>query len=163
MGISAIYIITSRSGKEYVGSAHNYVKRWNDHRYELRKGTHCNRKLQNAWNKYGTLEFELLEIVPDVSQLLEREQYWIDRLNTFRDGYNMTPDARSGHGRKHTQATKDLLSGYALLRRDEISAIHKGKVISEEHKEALRAANLGRKHSEETKAKMRAAALARKK
>ena len=149
--MGAIYSITSPSGKMYIGSARDCKKRWRDHAYELRNGSHHSKKLQNAWNKYRTLEYVILEEVPDDSQLLIREQVWMDRYDVFKTGYNMTPDARSGHGHKHSQETKDLISGYNLLRRDQISATHKGKTISEEHKEALRAANLGTKRSDEHK------------
>jgi hypothetical protein len=39
--------------------------------------------LQNAWNKYGedNFYFSVLELVPDKDKLIEREQYWIDKLN----------------------------------------------------------------------------------
>ena len=42
-------------------------------------------------NKYGIEHFfiELLETV-EISKLEEREQYWIEKLNTYHNGYNAT-------------------------------------------------------------------------
>lgn len=94
------------SGKVYVGSAINPRKRKNDHWQYLRKGTHINRYLQNAWNKYGetAFVFEILEPVLFVEDLITREQYWIDRLlvNDKQHGFNITPTAGSLLGMKQT-------------------------------------------------------------
>jgi group I intron endonuclease len=67
------------TGKVYIGSAVNLRDRWYRHRKSLSRGTHRNRYLQNAWDKYGSqsFEFEILEYV-DVSHLLLAEQKWID-------------------------------------------------------------------------------------
>lgn len=157
----AIYCIISPSGKMYIGSAVDYKKRWRDHAYELRRGTHHSKKLQNAWNKYGSLKYEILEYVIEQSKLLEREQYYIDFHDTFVSGYNMTPDSRSGYGRSHSNETKELLRQINLQPsvRAAHSARHKGKVVSAETREKQAAAKRGRQHSEETKAKMRESRL----
>jgi hypothetical protein len=48
---TGIYTITSSvSGKFYIGSASvSFKQRWRAHLYSLRKGDHCNSKLQRAW------------------------------------------------------------------------------------------------------------------
>ena len=47
----AIYKITNiTNGMVYVGQSVNIIKRWNEHKRNLRKGAHENKKLQNAWN-----------------------------------------------------------------------------------------------------------------
>lgn len=162
--ISAVYIITGPNEKMYVGSAYHYPDRWSNHKHELRNNKHPNKKLQNAWNKYGEplFVFELLEVVPDKQNLLAREQYWIDRLNVYVDGYNMSPNAVSGAGRKHSEETKEKLRAIFTQPeyRDMMSKLHKGKIVSEETRDRQAAAKRGRKHSEETKAKMRATRLA---
>jgi hypothetical protein len=64
----------------------------------LREGTHVNRHLQFAWNRYGAESFEcsVLEIVPS-SDLLEAEQSWIDKTKcTDRSvGFNISDIAGS--------------------------------------------------------------------
>ncbi len=82
------------TGKIYVGSAVNLRKRWAEHRRSLKRGSHGNRYLQFAWNKYGEehFEFSVLEFV-DVSYLLEAEQQWIDSTGCVDKeiGFNIAP------------------------------------------------------------------------
>ena len=159
---SVIYaIVNSVTGKIYVGSAIHYPTRWTNHKSDLVCGRHCNRKLQNAWNKYGeeAFQFKILEPVWNKSLLLQREQYWIDRLDVFRNGYNMCPTAGSALGRKQSEATKQKLREINTTPefRAAHSRRHKGKIVSEETRKKQAAAKQGRKHSEETKKKMREA------
>ena len=161
MGIkSVIYAITHlASGKQYIGSAINYVKRWRDHKWELRHNRHSNIHLQRAWNKYGedAFEFTILEVVPDVNQLLEREQHWIDNLDVYASGYNRCPIAGSTLGRKLSDETRQKLR--VLNSTPEMKAAHserhKGKIVSLETRELQAAAKRGTKQSEETKRKRR--------
>ncbi len=81
--MQGIYLITCRTnGRRYVGSSRNITWRWTEHTADLEKGCHGNSHLQNAWNKYGPIEFELsiLELVEDRAKLLEREQFYLDTL-----------------------------------------------------------------------------------
>jgi len=158
---SVIYSITcAASGKIYIGSAVNYVKRWADHKWDLRNQKHCNRKLQNSWNKYGegAFEFAIIEKVEDLSMLLAREQHWIDFHNSYKVGLNMTPTAGSPLGRVQTEATKQLLREINSTPEFKAahSARHKGKIVSEETRKKQAAAKLGRKQSPETIAKRNA-------
>jgi group I intron endonuclease len=142
----AIYKITnSANGMFYIGSALSVGKRWQQHRWRLKRGIHENQKLQHAWNKYGGHSFsiEILESVNEVSLIIQREQFWIDKLDPIKNGYNIAPFAGGTFGYKHTDDVKL-----------KISVIHKGKVLPEWHREKLIAANTGRKHTEEEKAKI---------
>jgi group I intron endonuclease len=49
--------------------------------------------MQNAFNKYGTDSFvcEILEVITDESKLLEREAYYIEKYDSFYNGYNENP------------------------------------------------------------------------
>lgn len=89
------------SGKFYVGSAVNVSSRWSQHRHHLLMGTHCNRVLQNAWNKYGEdgLSFQVIEVVQNPDELITREQFWLDFLCPE---YNICKTAGSRLGTKHT-------------------------------------------------------------
>ncbi len=114
--ISGIYTITHiDSGRVYVGSATNIYTRWNYHRSSFRTGKHCTPYLKNAWDKYGetAFRFDIIERVQDKSNLIEREQYWIDFYNASdrECGFNIAPKAGSRLGVK--------LSPEAIAKRSE--------------------------------------------
>lgn len=139
----AIYKITnSVNGKFYIGSAMSVTRRWQKHRWKLEKNIHENEKLQRAWNKYGSEAFsiEVIESVSGISALVEREQFWIDRLDPCVNGYNIAPIAGSTLGYKHTDESKKKMS-----------LTHKGEVLPDWHKAKLIAANSGRVQTEEEK------------
>lgn len=152
---SAIYKITHRdSGKVYVGSALNVGRRKIEHWRDLRGKRHGNRKLQNAWNKYGeaAFVFTVLEKVDDPADLITREQVWIDSLQaTGKQGYNLAPKAGSILGFVMSAETRERMSLAAV-----------GKTKTREHVEKVRQALLGRKMTDEQREKMRKAKLGKK-
>lgn len=79
------------NGKIYIGQSIDIEKRWSTHRTELKYNNHHNIHLQSAWNKYGedNFEFSVLEEC-NFDQLNQREIYWISKLNSYKDGYNLT-------------------------------------------------------------------------
>ncbi len=84
-----IYAITNTAnGRQYVGSAVDTHQRWLTHLSGLRRDKHPNPKLQAAWRKYGEVAFTftVLERVDDPTNLLEREQHYLD---TMRPYYNI--------------------------------------------------------------------------
>lgn len=90
------------SARVYVGSASNLSKRWSRHRRDLRSGLHRNAHLQSAWDKYGEYAFEF--VVLELTDHLDvREQHWIDALDSFDNGFNLCPTARSSRGRKWSE------------------------------------------------------------
>lgn len=123
-----VYLIVDRITKAvYVGSAAtSFRQRWYDHKSELRRGVHPNAYLQNAWNKYGEggFVFEIAEIVTEKSQVIEREQEWLDAcLSSDKvKCYNLAPVAGSQLGHRHTESTKSR-----------IGAFFKGRGQSPEH------------------------------
>jgi group I intron endonuclease len=97
--VSGIYQIRcKRSGKIYVGSSVDLKGRWHRHQLQLANGLHENPHLQNAWTVHGATNFEftVLELVAP-SELLRREQYWIDRTDCtdHRKGFNIKLQATS--------------------------------------------------------------------
>lgn len=108
-----VYKITNiDNGKVYVGSSKNLKNRLNRHLWYLKKNTHSNSHLQRAWNKYGEdkFEFSVLEFVPDVNILLEREQHYMNLYLSYkRDfGYNILPIA--GSSENMTEETRQKMS-----------------------------------------------------
>lgn len=156
---SGIYCIRNIiSGRIYVGSAINIVRRWNQHRCLLRNGKHHARILQRSWNKHGeaAFAFEILETVSEVTELVRVEQNWIDRLGAASNvsGFNVSPTAGSPLGTKHSIET-----------RAKMSATRKGKKpppFTEEHKQHIRSAKTGYKHSIESRGRMSVARRGRK-
>lgn len=100
---SGIYVIINTvNGKQYVGSSTVLSVRKRRHFQDLRTNTHVNKHLQAAWNKYGgtAFVFQVLEHCP-LEQLIEREQYWIEKLDVVTRGYNIAPTAGSMFGYVH--------------------------------------------------------------
>lgn len=79
VGIYMIYCKTN--GKKYIGSSKNIKNRLYKHRSHLRRNTHCNPHLQNAFNKYkeNSFKIEIIKICK-LEELLMWEQYCIDEL-----------------------------------------------------------------------------------
>lgn len=120
---SGIYKITNIVNKKvYIGSASFLNKRKGNHFDKLKTNKHYNKKLQNAFNKYGNENFiwELIEYC-EKSNLITREQYYLDTIlfaqeyirkenKKFEElGYNISPLASSRLGVKCSEETKNKL------------------------------------------------------
>lgn len=93
--IAGIYKITNIvNNKIYIGSSNKINIRWNNHKSALRSNRHHNEHLQRSWNKYGeeNFTFEILEYIKDESQLIKREQYYIDSYKSYdnNNGFNIS-------------------------------------------------------------------------
>lgn len=90
--MSYIYMITNEvNNKKYVGQTSlTLQERFKIHLRDAYKDL-PNRPLYNAMKKYGKENFSisLIEECP-FNVVNEREIYWIDKLNTYKDGYNAT-------------------------------------------------------------------------
>lgn len=74
-------ILNKLDGRYYIGSTTmSFYKRMMHHFYSLRNNKHKNQYLQNAWNKYGEINFEF-EIIKITSKedTLKEEQVFIDQ------------------------------------------------------------------------------------
>lgn len=96
--LAGVYTITNGvNDKFYVGGSIDLLKRFYQHRWQLRTGCHPNRHLQNAWLKYDgeeNFEFALVKVCsPD--DVLAEEQFAIDNL---RPEYNHRKVADSNTG-----------------------------------------------------------------
>jgi len=171
-----IYRITCVvTGKIYIGSAVNLRVRRKTHYGDLQRNAHHNRKLQNAWKKYGpdTFVFDILELVMLPEMLTAREQYWFKQLNPFgKRGFNLDPIAGSSLGVKYSQESRARISA---AKRGKPTALrgrkqspeqverHRQAMIGYKHTDAARRnmgnARRGKQHSPETRAKISKAAL----
>ena len=70
-------ILNKINGRVYIGSSKKLEKRLNRHKYELKKGVHHNKFLQNDFNKLGkdfsNIEFSIIEYEDDYDKRLELE------------------------------------------------------------------------------------------
>jgi group I intron endonuclease len=164
------------NNKVYVGVSTDINKRHMQHRAELRGGYHANGSLQEDWNKYNENDFifNILELCNE-SDIFNKEVHWIDKLNTYNEGYNNTiggmgakgmklsnerieqiRQQTSGsnnpmYGKQHTEETKRKISE---ANKGNIPPI-KGKKITEEHRQNLINNHGGRKLSFEDKEKVK--------
>ena len=90
--MNCIYkIVNTVNNMVYIGftGEMNTEIRWGLHRREARR--HQHRPLYRAMNEYGIDKFSMhiIEKVNDLDAVLEREQFWIDSLNSMHpNGYN---------------------------------------------------------------------------
>lgn len=105
--MAVIYVIKNeKNGKMYVGATTKSIKeRWWYHRKDARLDRCKDRKLYSAMREFGEDAFSVSEIeVVDDSLRFEKEQYWIEKLGTYIDGYNETC---GGAGRQITDKRDD--------------------------------------------------------
>lgn len=84
-------ILCLKNRKIYIGQSVNIKKRFVNHRYMLRKGTHNNKNLQKAWNKYGQEMFKFFLIEETTKKAIhKRELWWIKTLQPYNPsiGFN---------------------------------------------------------------------------
>lgn len=98
--------------KIYVGSTTNLKKRIINHYNLLNNKKHNNKKLQNSWNKYGEMNFIVIVIEENINKvdLLNREQFYINFFNSYKNGYNILPIAGTTLGNKWTDDSKNKYS-----------------------------------------------------
>lgn len=114
-GRAGVYrIFHLESGKSYVGSSIEILQRWYSHRSRLKNQDHSSARLQNAWNKYGAeaFMFECLELVDDLSELQDREQFWTDHLKSYEKdrGYNGRSVVRNNLGYITSAETREKIA-----------------------------------------------------
>ena len=117
-----IYMITNKiNQKKYIGKTNFSIeKRWKEHQRDSLRNRCEKRPLYNAINKYGAENFiieELEKCLPDIAE--QREQHWIEQLDTYNNGYNSTI---GGDGKSYLNYKKILkLFDETLLTQAEIS------------------------------------------
>lgn len=134
---SGIYQIKCRkNGKIYVGQTIDLDRRLYDHLWNLRRGTHHNRYLQRAFNKYGESEFcfSILQEC-EATQLDNAEKKWIAKLCAMNPdaGYNLESGGNPG---------KEVSEEVREKKRGENNPMF-GKKLDPKHVEILRSRNRG--------------------
>lgn len=118
-----IYQITNNiNGKIYVGKTvkNNIQERWKEHLKDYKKPRCEKRPLYDAMNKYGSENFSIKELEEcPLEELNDKEIYWIEKLGSFKYGYNATI---GGDGKQ--TADYDLIIKYYNLYHN-IAEVHR--------------------------------------
>jgi group I intron endonuclease len=110
----------------YYGSSLSIASRIKNHLHRLEFNKHHSPKLQNAFNKYKTFNW-LVVLTCDKSELIEKEQFYIDSiwgtaecanarpiadspLGTKRSKESIRKSVESRSGYRHSEETKKLMS-----------------------------------------------------
>lgn len=88
-----IYKITNQvNGKVYIGKTNLTIEqRWEYHKKDRNKSEYLARPLYRAIAKYGIDSFSIEQVEECAEQIAdEREIYWIDFYQSYKNGYNAT-------------------------------------------------------------------------
>jgi len=138
------------NNKIYIGSTFRkcgkgFWVRFNQ--YAKHKHTYYNKKLTNAFNKYGVQNFvfEVLEVInTSINDCRKREEFYIQKLNTIKNGYNIKLQGTGGNGganlgKKYPKPSKALVKRRAAA----ISKAKKGYKPTLQHCLAISMAKKG--------------------
>lgn len=157
-----IYKITCLSNnKFYIGSSIGIKGRIRSHFASLRKNEHKNKHLQSAFNKYGESYFiiECIKACPITAtqeEVILIEQKYLDTLKPWesKTGFNISQVAamppnqkicRSGWiDSRKGKTYKDIYGDEWRIQRQKLINAHKGKSLTEEHKQSISKALKGR-------------------
>jgi group I intron endonuclease len=117
-------VINKQNGHKYVGqTTQGMNKKWQQHIQEaMRMST---KPLHRAMRKYGNHNFTIKQIDECTEELLnEREQYWIKRYNTIKEGYNDT------HEHEELKETKQIILPPEHIENISIASTTKEKIKS---------------------------------
>jgi group I intron endonuclease len=146
---TGIYKISNSINRRiYIGSAINFRLRKNRHVTSLKNNKHYNAKLQGFVNKYGIdkLNFELIEEC-NKENLIQIEQYYIDKYKAVKNGFNILPTAGSWLNKKHSKYSRKKISD---TKKGKQTKTMLGKKHSEKTKKLISEKAIGRKQSQKT-------------
>lgn len=170
-----------KTNKCYVGqTCRKLEKRWGKNGKNYTE--HNNLKFYNAIQKYGWENFEhyIVAEAHSLKEAYDLERYYIDKLDTYKNGYNSTLGGAGSKGKIISKELRERLSKlnkekenrgwkeYFIINpmfgrhhteetKKKIGNANRGRVISKEGRERMRLAKLGKKfgpRSEETKKKI---------
>ena len=149
--IGYIYLIENTvTGKQYIGKTENTITyRFSQHRRDAKRG--CEYHLHRSMRKHGDENFiiKIIYIGP-TEKLSDLEIFYIDKFNTFKNGYNMTigGEGLSSPSKKTREKMRMAKRGFVPW--------NKGKtgVYSDQILKKMSERQKGKKHSVETRIKM---------
>lgn len=144
---SGLYIIESKiDSKVYIGQTkQKFKKRYYHHAWKLKQGSHDNKHLQKAFNKYGenNFTFKILIEITDFDKLNEHEVIQIELYRKLGGCYNMQSGGQvnnigimSEEGRKSvSEKNRARMLGSKLSEETKVkmSEVHKGNRYNEKN------------------------------
>lgn len=102
-----IYKITNlKNGKVYIGQSVDIERRFMEYRNRLYR---CNSVVFNAFRKYGfdNFSFEILDLC-EKNDLDRLEKYYIEKYDSYGNGYNMTKGGKGYSGKLSTKHKENI-------------------------------------------------------
>jgi group I intron endonuclease len=160
--IGYIYKLTSPNGKIYIGQTINKKQRI----YNYKKSSFKNQiKLWNNCNKYDWNPADSFEMIEEClcgenkCYLNEREKYWVQYFDSFKNGLNCNEGGHGNIGHKHSDESRKKMSESAKKNIEKLSIrakkTHSGRIQSDEEKQKKSIKLKGIKRNDEFKNKMR--------
>lgn len=132
-----IYKITNKiNGHSYIGLSVDIERRWHDHKSPYYWKRERNKPLYKAFIEYGikNFSFEILEEC-SIKDLGDKEKYYIEKFNTYKDGYNATTGGEDYNGEGHPKHKLnkddiiDIRTRYNNLeRKHEVYELYKNRI-----------------------------------
>lgn len=125
-----IYRLEFANGQNYIGQSSSLKRRIQGHIQLFKRGIHYNTKMQALYNKYGEPVVHLEDICL-ISELNNKELYYINLYSTYNNGLNLVPGGSLQHGEANPNALYNneqivetfLLLSERVLKAKEISTI----------------------------------------
>ena len=134
-----VYMHTNQiTGLSYVGQTIKTMDfRFRCHCLEAKREGNTGSHFHRALNKYGDTCWDstILEEGIEISELDDKERFYIEKYNTYYEGYNMTVGGVSGRGCSPSKET-----------RIKLSEAGKGREVSEETKKKISGSNKGNRN-----------------
>ena len=136
--VGSIYMHTNTiTGLSYIGQTIKSVEfRFRCHINEARREGNTGSHFHRALNKYGEYVWDtvLLEDNIPIADLDSKECFYIEKYNTYYEGYNMTKGGISGKGQIVSEET-----------RKKLSEVGRGRVVTDETRRKISNGNKGNK------------------
>lgn len=130
-------IVNDVNNKIYVGKTEFSIdKRFKEHCSDAFRERNEKRPLYSAMRKYGIEHFHI-ELIEETDNPEEREQYWIEQKQSFKNGYNAT---LGGDGKKYLDYDL-IIASYKEIKSVKDTAISLG-ISADSVANVLRANNI---------------------
>ena len=117
-------IINTVDNKCYIGSTKDFKERVKAHKRGLKRGSHHNLNLQNAWVKYGEEAF-IFTLVEECENYKEREDYYLTKSDIKNETYNIAESSRGGWNPENHPNGVEILKQRAALMKEYYSNLTK--------------------------------------
>lgn len=135
-----IYAIKNKiNNKIYIGRSTDIQRKWTTHLRDARKGSLC--KIHIAMRKLGIENF-YLEVIEEcsVNNLNDKEQFYIDKFDSWQNGYNNGNSSNFLNGERNPNA-KMLEQDIKEIRIRQSYLIENRREIFEDYKDRITWAN----------------------